>query len=1388
MGTPNTVSPLLNGGSPYYLVNKSLRFRSSASAYMNRTPSVASNRKTWTWSGWVKRGTLGVSQTLFSGYVDVNNKTRINFNSTDLLQIYDITGGATERVKVYTTQVFRDPSAWYHIVVAMDTTQATAANRTIIYINGVAVTSLSSAVYPTQNTDLYIDATNTHRIGADGDPLYFDGYMAEMNFIDGQALTPSSFGAFDTNGIWQPIRYSGTYGTNGFYLPFTNTASTTTLGYDYSGNSNNWTTNNISLTAGTTYDSMVDSPTVSNVASNYSVLNPLLTGGVGTPSSGNLVASATGATMQSSFPMQTGKWYAEVTLGSIGSQDQAIGITSTVNAVGFVPNAGGYGWGVILGRKWINGAVTTGFTTATANDVVGLAFNADAGQLDVYKNNVSVFSITGIPTGVIYNFNNSAGGVAGSDTLNWNFGQRPYVYTPPSGYVALNTANLPPVTINYGAPYMNAITYTGYGPLVPSGLGQLTKRNAYNQNVSRSLRFRASASAYLSRTPASAGSQTTWTWSGWVKRGSLGGTMALCQAGSSTANETMIMLDSDNFRLYNDASSVANMNLVSTAVFRDPSAWYHFVVAYNSTQATSTNRVSMYVNGVQITSFSTSTYPAQNQTTVWNSAVAHAIGERRPSADLIFDGYMAEVNFIDGQALTPSSFGETNSDGVWMPKSYTGTYGTNGFYLPFSNNATLEALGYDNSNSNSELITNGMFVSNVTGWTVAPGVGGTPSITWQSNHTARITNASNNGTIYYQAISTVIGQTYYAEAYVVAASIGGSSRTISIQKADDTSKTINVATVASVTQGSVPAGLQGTFTATATTTYIFINVDILGAGTTGADVTQVSVSLGGYKNSWNPFNLSITAGTTYDSMIDSPTDYALAGDYCVLNPIFNSNGTVVTYSAANLQFSYSTPTGVANKAPVQGTMNVSTGKWYYEYTEGSPSNAQVGISTGVVLGGSANGTNYVLYQNVGAWNVSSATTPSNPASFTNGDVIGVAFDVDARTVQFYKNGASQGTVTAFESGLSWFPIIPLYTSASGGAGTLNFGQRPFSYTAPSGYNALNTYNLTTPSKTWFSSGNNSGRGSATAYPDFVWIKSRSSAQNHSLNDTVRGPTLNLVSNSTAAEAGASTMFSVNKYGLTLGNDASVNSSSYTDVMWGWQAGQGTTSTNTSGSITSTTSVSANSGFSIVSYTGTGANATVGHGLGVAPSMLIVRNRDVAGQSWLVWQTSITGGQYLLLDSTAAVASASTPWNSTTPTSSVFSVGTSNSSNQSGSKMIAYCFSAVKGYSAFGSYTGNGSADGPFIYTGFRPRYILWKNASLAGADWEIIDSSRDPYNPTGLELYPDSSSAEVNSSPRMDFLSNGIKIRSSGAGPNGSGNTIIYAAFAESPFNISRAR
>ena len=803
--------------------------------------------------------------------------------------------------------------------------------------------------------------------------------------------------------------------------------------------------------------------------------------------------------------------------------------------------------------------------------------------------------------------------------------------------------------------------------------------------ISRSLRFRQSATAYLNRTYATPTSTTIGTISFWYKRGLVGNSDLVTAFGTvstTTGNGPYLQFTTNGALRFVDQSS----DVITSAFYRDPAAWYHFVLAIDTTQATAANRLKFYVNGVQITSFSSATYGAQNYASNILAAGTQYIGYSQPSNARGSDGYMAEVNFIDGQALTPLSFGQTNTvTGVWQPLKYTGTYGTNGFYLNFSDN---------------------------------------------SNNTA-----------------TTIGKDY-----------------------------------------------------------------------------------SGNGNNWTPNNISVTAGVTYDSMLDVPTLFADGGNgrgnYAVLNAVSGYSGLPLT--AANIQTS-AVPSG-ANWFSRSTTMGISSGKWYAEFSmpsitsgnQGNPAGfgiipASNDFSAAGQLVGDAN-RGYAFYCPDTAANApvkrvaGSNTSVGSGSATTTSDIFMVAFDLTSGNAWFGKNGTwyagdpSAGTgasitgITAAE----YVFAVSIYrdNTFTNNTVALNFGQRPFAYTPPTGFVALNTQNLPTPT---ISNGANymaattyTGTGSALTIantvngisfqPDFVWVKGRSGATDHALYDSVRGTTKDLVSNSTAAETTQATgLTAFGSTGFTVGALAKMNTNAATYVGWQWLAGT-TSSSNTNGSITSTVSVGATQGFSVVTYTGTGANATVGHGLGVTPKMMIFKVRSTTND-WTVYHSSLPtpATQALFLNLTNAVATSTTVWNSTNPTSSVFSIGNSTPVNTNGGTFVAYCFSEVAGYSKFGSYTGNGSTDGPFVFCGFRPRWIMIKKTSAAGDSWYLKDTSRSPYN-VGLEsLLADTSGAE-GAGESWDALSNGIKLRTTSSGVNTSGATYIYAAFAENPFKNSLAR
>ena len=313
-------------------------------------------------------------------------------------------------------------------------------------------------------------------------------------------------------------------------------------------------------------------------------------------------------------------------------------------------------------------------------------------------------------------------------------------------------------------------------------------------------------------------------------------------------------------------------------------------------------------------------------------------------------------------------------------------------------------------------------------------------------------------------------------------------------------------------------------------------------------------------------------------------------------------------------------------------------------------------------------------------------------------------------------------------------------------------------------------------------------GSENMQPDWVWIKCRDDTHNHQVFDSVRGVHERMRTDTTGAETTSNeSLKSFDSDGFTLGTQQNVNASANNDnsfVAWNWKAG-GSASSNSDGSITSSVSANQDAGFSIVSYTGTGSAGTVGHGLSATPKMIIAKNRSDV-QFWAVYHASLSGAnKYLVLDQNSSAQSGTAIWNSTHPTSSVFSVANHGTTNENGDDIIAYCFAEKKGFSKFSSFVGNGNDDGSYIHLGFKPAFILLKNTSVS-ASWLINDNKRNGFNPNSRTITPNNSEVENTGTDRTDFLSNGFKLRvGSSTAWNGSGNTISYMAFAESPFVTS---
>ena len=454
-----------------YEIGKSLRFVSADDNYLARTPSSAGNRRTWTLSFWTKISTnLGSTRQIFSrGNTSGGDWWFLYFTNTGYLQPYIYEGSGSTNWASSTKTRFRDPAAWYHIVVRMDTTQASSSNRLRIYVNG-ELDPWGSEVQPNQDTEAEVNTTSEHFFGRAGQSgQRGDFYLAEVHFLDGQSLDASHFGKEKvTTGQWIPKEYTGgNYGTNGFYLDFSDSSNTTssTLGKDRSGNNNDWTPYNFGVAAGPNMDSLSDTPT-----NNYATFNPLGTDDSCTYKAGNMTIVCNNAsTSGTTIAVSSGKWYVEMIPTAKTAVNPMIGVCY---ADGFdgerqlnESQMGGKGYGYIAnGDKALPGPSTSAYgATYGIDDVIGVALDLDSAQNTVtfYKNNASQGSID-IDSGT-YVFACSNG--QGSSTVEYDIiaGQRAFTHTPPTGFKALCTENLPDPTIKKGTDYFNTVLYTGNG-------------------------------------------------------------------------------------------------------------------------------------------------------------------------------------------------------------------------------------------------------------------------------------------------------------------------------------------------------------------------------------------------------------------------------------------------------------------------------------------------------------------------------------------------------------------------------------------------------------------------------------------------------------------------------------------------------------------------------------------------------------------------------------------------------------------------------------------------------------------------------------------------------------------------------------------------------------
>ena len=804
---------------------------------------------------------------------------------------------------------------------------------------------------------------------------------------------------------------------------------------------------------------------------------------------------------------------------------------------------------------------------------------------------------------------------------------------------------------------------------IPSG--------ATGYEIGHSVRFDEASNASLSRTVSSEGNRKTWTYSMWVKRGEPAHFNTYLFGANGRYGVTCYFYNGILGFLVSYAS--VQRGLESTALFRDTSAWMHIVAVLDVTEATGADRMRLYVNGSRLTDFSHNTahqLPQNDDTLGMNMAnsLQYISGGGRYPDTVRWDGYIAEVNFIDGVAKLPSDFGETGDYGEWKPKAYSGSYGSKGFYLDFADSGNL---GDDESGNGGDFAENNIAATD-----------------------QMLDSPTNNFATWNPVEPTPTG--LFAEG--------------------NTHYYANAVTTKGAVAGTI--GISGKF-----------YWEVLSSSTNQYHTEKIGIAADGFALNQHIGYESITWG-------------------------YGSNGG----SQYKWNNNSSTYVGGRQIGDIQMVaVDTDAGKVWFGRN-----------GTWAESGNPATGAN-AQFTNIPAV-VRPATSVNNTQNGIDGSICNFGQDSS-----FAGNNTAQGNQDGNDIG-------------------------DFYYAPPTGFLALCTSNLpdaTVVPSEHFNTVLYTGGGGTQSFtgvgfqPDLIWQKKRSNAGNHTLADAVRGTEKRLQVDNNSAEDTLSGFFSsFNSDGFTT---SQYNDSGESYVAWNWKA-NGSGSSNTNGSINTTVSANVDAGFSIVSYTGTGTAGTVGHGLSSAPDIVIVKRRNATAYWYMnlknIPSQSAQADMVGVLNESIAIDGynvGSAIFSNTAPTSTHFTITTSAVVNANASTYIAYAFHSVDGYSKVGSYTGNGSTDGTFVYTGFRPAYVMIRRTD-SNAQWTILDNKRDLYNVSKKLLYADSTSAEQDGiSDRtpdwlVDFNSNGFKLRATNSDSNGNSANLIYLAFAEQPFKYSNAR
>ena len=1398
------------------IIDGSLKFNIARTNYLKRYVSSDGNKQVWTSSFWIKRTRLGVQQKILEAGSSSSSFVSFEFQADDKLQLYGYADSATQ-VHLKTESRYRDTSAWYHVVVYMDSVNSTAR----LYVNGVQP-AMETNTQPTTNYNFHINNNVPHSIGRSQttNNYYLDGYLSQFYHLDGVLRDASHFGYTDeATGIWRPKKYkrrspnNGTQWRNGvsgnIYSGTTAdifNSNLSAIGINGNGNASNnhLTVASINVRASSVGVRVSNSGSDIQVSINGSV--------VGTVASGN---------MTNNIPKLFTFTFDETLISTI--KLQRVGSAS--------------GW-FLYEIQLDDTPLVDNDTSNMGKKGFYLPFDGNSVPTDDQSGNGNNF--------VAYQMRPSV-------PLSKATGALPIMRTNKGGSIALTGVRDDPngsscvvavpghnsfqdYSYHVGASTYKSFTTSGSPTISPEASGHQGGQCLYRNSI----KLVKTSSQYI-EIPFSSFNLGTgdFTIECWAMHTGHSRDMNLFNLYSGSNRKFFVQARVDNSandfhaRFYGSSNQYNSNSIEWQNNDNALKVWYHVAAC----RASGTFRI--FLNGVLVS--------AEHNTSGEDlgSVDRLRVGYMESDSDKYWDGFVQDIRFYTTAKYTsnfsvPSGNSNIVADspsGVAVPRKFDYSVLENGSvsinagsdYLNIANSSdfdlgsswTIEFWFYPYDTTNAKVLgTRGD--SSPRGWEIVYWNGGQIGIEQYGDQT---TSGQQRGTkllaplAWHHVAITHNGtntRTYidgFADLNYTGSSgsnWGSGVHSLRIGKPVSHSEAGRYAiSNLRIVKGTVVYTTN--FEPTIEPLTNITNTKLLCCNSktseTSATVTPNTITRNGnvYANDFNPFDVADTIGQE--------------SGYCIMN--FTHKNTNVTPSDGGLHWSCT----AAGDGKTVGTLSFTKGKYYFEDTVAIASRHHVGVVSDenqtFVSGDLGNradewvirtdGYKVNNINGIGGDGVNLNTTTTN----LQGYIWMVAVDADNGKIYFGKNGlwlAGANPYTganAHYTNLSGYRLAPaMGRRTSANAANINFGQTPFVYNPPEGFQALCTSNIEDEpiidpkqhfeTLTWTGNGGTQSISGLKFKPDFVWIKERgNNGYSHAIFDSLRGATKRLFSDANNGESTQNTTLTAfDDFGFTLGSSAAVNQNSYNYVAWCWRAGGGSTGgtywkdgvqyTNktdlvTGGIVNQIGSISINTkaGFSIVNFGGTGSSADLPHGLGKAPKFVLIKKFSASGNSWAVYCDGAGVGQQILLNSSNGKSSDANGFNAEPDENFVhLGSGSAMATNQTGQN-IAYIWAEIPGYSKFGVYYGNNNADGTFIHCGFRPRFFLWKVLGRSGG-WGIIDTARDLNNDnTERQLGPDDDDAE-GSYQVLDITSTGIKMRNTW----GDTNQVyehLFMAFAEQP-------